>query len=318
MPRKKNLFVVCAVDADVVAQIRGGRPRWNRAKWDASVVDALRRFCTRVEIVGVKRGDLSALARYASTDALVFNLALSATPLEPAFAACVQFGGLRCTGSGMLAIALANDKIRSRILLAAAGVRVPRFIVLEPGSNPSRIDLTPPLIVKPAWQGSSWGIARDSVVTTRKGVLDLARRIWNRFDEPAVADEFIEGRELRAGLVEGVGRKFQFAGIGEWSFPEGPRGVRTENRRKNQRLQMLAPSQLPLALRNEIIAIAQKAFDTLGIRGYGSLDMRLDDLGRITVLEVNANPGISSDSPVWSARGFDRIVRLIVEAALRA
>jgi D-alanine-D-alanine ligase-like ATP-grasp enzyme len=96
------------------------------------------------------------------------------------------------------------------------------------------------------------------------------------------------------------------------------RGVRTENRRKNQRLEMLHPSQLPAALRNEIIAIAQKSFDTIGIRGYGSLDMRLDDLGRITVLEVNANPGISDDSPIWSARGFDRIVRLIVEAALRA
>ncbi len=318
MPRKKNLFVVCAVDADVVAQIRSGHPRWNRAKWDASVVDSLRRLYTRVEVIGVERGDLSALARYTSSDAVVFNLALSATPLEPAFAACVQFGGLRCTGSGMLAIALANDKIRSRILLAAAGVRVPRFIALDPGANPSRIDLTPPVIVKPAWQGSSWGIARDSVVTTRKGVLDLARRIWNRFDEPAVADEFIEGRELRAGFVEGAGRKLQIAGIGEWSFPEGTRGVRTENRRKNQRLEMIGPSQLPAALRNEIIAIAQKAFDTLGIRGYASLDMRLDDLGRITVLEVNANPGISSDSPVWSARGFDRIVRLIVEAALRA
>jgi D-alanine-D-alanine ligase len=315
VPRKK-LVVICAVDADVVGQIRSGRPRWNRAKWDASVVDSLRRQYTRVEVIGVKRGDLSALAHFPSSDAVIFNLALSATPLEPAFAACVQFAGLRYTGSGMLAIALANDKIRSRILLAAAGVRVPRFIVLEPGADPDRIDLRPPIIVKPAWQGSSWGIARDSVVTTRKGVLDLARRIWNRFDEPAVADEFIEGRELRAGFVEGAGRKFQIAGIGEWSFPEGTRGVRTEKSRKNQHLRML--SQLPAALRNEIIAIAQKAFDTLGIRGYASLDLRVDELGRLTVLEVNANPGISSDSPIWASRGFDRIVRLIVEAALRA
>ncbi|HEX3066973.1 MAG TPA: hypothetical protein VHX14_00235 [Thermoanaerobaculia bacterium] len=317
MPRKRKLFVVCAVDADVEGQVRSGHPRWNRAKWDASVVEALRRHYTRVEIIGVRASDLSALARYASSDALIFNLAFSATPLEPVFAACVQFAGLRFTGSGMLAIALANDKIRSRRLLAAEGIRVPRFIVLEPGANPDRIDLTPPVIVKPAWQGSSWGITRDSVVTTRKGVLDLAKRIWDRFDEPAVADEFIEGRELRAGFVEGASGKFQIAGIGEWSFPEGARGVRTEKSRKNQRLEMLRPSQLPASLRSEIIAIAQRSFDTIGIRGYGSLDMRLDDLGRITVLEVNANPGISSDSPIWSARGFDRIVRMIVEAAPR-
>ena len=65
-------------------------------------------------------------------------------------------------------------------------------------------------------------------------------------------------------------------------------------------------------------AIAQTAFDTLGIRGYASLDLRLDSFGRLTVLEVNANPGVSSDSTVWAARGFDRIIRHIVDAALRA
>jgi D-alanine-D-alanine ligase len=317
VPRKKKLFVVCAVDADVEAQIRSGRPRWNRAKWDASVVDALRRLCTRVEVIGVKHGDLSALAQYASSDAVIFNLALSATPLESMFAACVQYAGLRCTGSGMIALALANDKIRSRMLLAAAGIRVPRFVVLAPDANPGEIDLTPPIIVKPAWQGSAWGISRDSVVMTREDVLDRARRIWERFEEPAVADEFIRGRELRAGMVEGPKKRFQIAGIGEWSFQQAGDGFRMEGSHKNQRVHIMRRSQLPAALRADIIALAQKAFDTIGIRGYASLDLRLDELGRLTVLEVNANPGISSDSPVWSASGFDRIVQMIVEAALR-
>jgi D-alanine-D-alanine ligase len=319
VPRKKNLFVVCAVDSDVLGQICSGHLRWNRAKWDASVIDSLRRLCRRVEVIGVKGGTPTGLSElHAEGAQLVFNLALSATPLEPAFAACVQFAGLRCTGSAMLPLALANDKIRSRMLLAAAGIRVPRFVVLAPGANPGEIDLTPPIIVKPAYQGSSWGIARDSVVMTREDVLDRAGRIWERFDEPAVADEFIRGRELRAGMVEGSRKRFEIAGIGEWSFQQAADGFRIEGSHKNQRVHVMRPSQLPSELRANIIALAQKAFDTLGIRGYASLDLRLDELGRLTVLEVNANPGISSDSPVWAARGFDRIVRMIVEAALRA
>jgi D-alanine-D-alanine ligase len=318
VPPKRDLFVICAVDADVIGQIRSGRLRWNRARWDGSVFDSLRRLYTRVELIGVERGGIIAgLSALEGTGGLVFNLALSATPWEPAFAACVEFAGLRSTGSGMLAIALANDKIRSRMLLAAAGVRVPRFVVLAPGANPRQIDLTPPVIVKPAFQGSSFGVSRDSVVMTRSAVLERARRIWRRFDEPAVGDEFIRGRELRAGFVEGPRKLFQIAGIGEWSFPEAENGFRTEARRKNQRLRSLRTSQLAPDLRTEILAIAQTAFETLGIRGYATIDLRLDQLGRLTVLEVNANPGISSDSPIWATRGFDLTVRQIVDAALR-
>ncbi|MEA2238371.1 MAG: D-alanine-D-alanine ligase [Thermoanaerobaculia bacterium] len=318
MPRKKRLFVVCAIDADIFPQVESGNPKSSRAKWDGSVVDSLRRHYTRVELLPVNGGDLTGLAKLAGSGAqLIFNLALSATPLEPAFAACVEFAGLACTGSSMGAIALANDKIRSRMLLAAAGVRVPRFVVLAPGAAPDQIDLTPPLFVKPALQGSSWGISSDSKVMTREAVLDRARRIWERFGEPAVADEFVQGREFRVGLIEGAGKRFQFAGIGAWTFREAARGFRIEGNHKTQRMKIVRPSELPATLRNDLIAIAQTSFEILGIRGYASLDVRVDDLGRVTVLEVNANPGISSDSPLWSSRGFDRIVRLIVEAALR-
>ena len=65
------------------------------------------------------------------------------------------------------------------------------------------------------------------------------------------------------------------------------------------------------------MAIGRTACTTLGLRGYASLDVRIDSFGRVTVLEVNANPGLSSDSPVWGVRGFDRTLRQIVDAALR-
>lgn len=315
---KKTLCVICAVDADEVGQIRGRRRRWSRTRWDGSVYDTLRKLYTRVELMGVEGGRLPDLsAADGAGPCVVFNLALSALPLEAAFVGCLQYAGLRFTGSGMHALALANDKIRSRTLLSAAGVRVPRFVALLPGATPGPIDLTPPVIVKPALQGSSAGISRDSVVMTWREVYARARRIWQRFDEPAVCDEFIHGRELRAGFIEGRGSVFRIAGIGGWSFPGAERGFKTEMRRPNQRMSHVRRTQLPRALWDEITAIGQTAFATLGIRGYASLDLRVDPFGRVTVLEVNANPGLSADSPVWAVRGFDVTVRQIVDAALR-
>ncbi len=318
--KRQRRFVVCAVDADVVGQIRGGRPRWNRAKWDASVFHTLEQLYARVELLGVDGSgagiaDLPALkARGAG---VVFNLALSVTPWEAAFAACVELAGLRLTGSGVVALALANDKIRSRMLLAAAGIRVPRFVVLRPDAVPDRIDLTPPLIVKPACQGSSFGIAPDSVVMTRRDVIDRARRIWTRFGEPAVADEFVRGHEMRVGLIQGRGGVWTIAGIGDWSFPGDDDGFRTEKSRKGQVMRSLRPHELATPLRKTITAIGEAACETVGIRGYGSLDVRIDRSGLVTVIEVNANPGLSSDSPVWGVRGFDLTLRQIVDAALR-
>lgn len=226
---RKDLFVVCAVDADVVGQIRGGHRRWHRARWDGSVYDALAR-----------------------------------------------------------------------------------------GAVASGIDLTPPVIVKPAHQASSFGISRDSVVMTRRDAIDRARRIWDRFGEPAVCDEFVQGRELRAGFIESRRRVFRVAGIAEWAFPDAERGFTTEASRRSQRARARRATDLPASLRAEIASIAQTAFETLGIRGYGSLDLRVDQFGRVTVLEVNANPGLSAGSPVWAARGLDATVRQIVDAALWA
>ena len=314
--KKQKRFVLCAVDADVVGQIRSGRLRWNRARWDASVVDALRRLYTRVDVIGVENGSTAGWPAVEATGAdVVFNLALSAMSSEAAFVAFLESAGLRSTGSGHLAIALSNDKIRSRTLLAAAGVIVPRFVALAPGANPNEIDLTPPVIVKPACQASAHGVSRNSVVTTRREVLDRARRIWRRFGEPAVCDEFVRGREFRAGFVEGPGKRVRIAGVAEYAFPEGEDGFRIEGTRKGQRLRI---SRISAVLRTEMTAIAQTACDTLGIRGYASLDLRLDSFGRFTVLEVNANPGLCSDSTTWGARGFDRTIRQIVDAALRA
>ena len=92
--RKQKLFVLCAVDADLVGQIRSGRLRWYRARWDGSVVDALRRLYTRVDVIGVENGSTAGWSAFEGTGAdVVFNLALSAVSSEAAFVAFLEAAG---------------------------------------------------------------------------------------------------------------------------------------------------------------------------------------------------------------------------------
>src|SRR6185295_3422626 len=96
----------------------------------------------------------------------VFNLAFSAHPFESGFAGALELLGIPFTGSGALGIGLANDKVRSRRLLALAGLPVPRFVELGQTSRPAAVDFGPPFIVKPAALGNSRGIDRHSVVNS--------------------------------------------------------------------------------------------------------------------------------------------------------
>src|ERR1043166_1606951 len=148
--RPPSLSVACVVDDRVGGAISGSRISTSFASYDASVLEALCRLYRPVHLVRAYAGSARPLDELRSIRPdVVFNLAFSATPLEAPFAGALGLLGLPFTGSGPGAIALSNDKIRSRTLLRAGGVRVPNFVALDPGANP-RIDFDPPYIVKPA------------------------------------------------------------------------------------------------------------------------------------------------------------------------
>ncbi|HEX8130978.1 MAG TPA: hypothetical protein VF527_17890 [Pyrinomonadaceae bacterium] len=324
--QKQNLKIACALDWDVLRQVVKSKPTVDRAKYDFDVVQALKRLYTDLHLVPVSHDPWQVLdvLRQLKPD-VVFNLALSAREREPSFVGCLDFLGIPYTGSGASGIALGNDKIRSRELLRVAGVRVPRFVGLPIDASDVVLDLTPPVIVKPAYLGaSSDGIYNDSVVNTTEAAMACARRIWTRFGVPAVCDEFIVGRELRIGVIEDApGAQFRLVGIGESLFPGTVPGwgFKSEGLRINPRVrrargvETVAP-QLPKSVEAELLAIANTACLALDQRGYATLDVRMDDFGRITVLEINANPGLYKRSLIWSRPSFTSNIHRIVQAAL--
>lgn len=324
MNRSTGLSVICIVDDDISSRIRAADRIHNRAKYDVSVIDVLREICCEVKLISAyenSRRTMRELARLQYD--VVFNLAFSAHPLEASFAGGLDALGIPFTGSGPLGIALANDKIRSRYLLRSAGVEVPRFVELPIGKS-IVIDFEPPFIVKPASLASSAGIYADSVVHTRKEILRLARRIWRRYEVPAVCEEFVVGREFRIGLIEVPGDNFAIVGISEWKFGVAKPGwgFKTEAIRMNSRVRKACQVTRSLAMLSHresrrLALAARRAVKAVDIRGYATVDVRVDDRQRVTVLEVNANPGLWSGSAIWSNPSFELNIRRILNSALR-
>jgi D-alanine-D-alanine ligase len=324
MSRTINLSVACLLDRDNLGQITRARTTNSSARYDLTVVQTLRRLYREVKLVSVSKRNLRWIdeLRHGRPD-VAFNLTFSATPLEASMAGCLDMLGIAYTGSGPQGIALANDKIRSRHVLRAAGIRVPQFVVLAP-NRPVVVELPLPLIVKPSMLAASVGIYADSVVRHHSRILSLAKRIWHKYNLDAVCEEFIVGREFRVGLVEEAGGHNRVVAISEWLFGSAVSGwgFKTEAIRNNPRVRRARNVTRSLASISrstsaKIADIARRSMKVLDVRGYATVDIRVDDLGRATVLEVNANPGLWSGGAIWSTPSFDFNIRRIVRAALR-
>ncbi len=214
------------------------------------------------------------------------------------------------TGAGPLALGLALHKPRVKELLGYHGIRTPGFRVYRAGDKIAAPDIPFPLIVKPSSEDASVGIEDGSVVET---VAELRRRVQyiiEEYEQPALVEEFIDGRELNVAIL-GSRRpttlpisEIDFSGLKEtmrkivtyeakWMHGtiafDGTKGV--------------CPAQLPAKVEAEIKATALRCFNIIGCRDYARVDFRLSKSGLPYVLEVNPNPDISDDA------GFARSAR---------
>jgi len=135
---------------------------------------------------------------------LIFNLTESFDgddTKEMNVVAYVDLLGLRYTGAGPHAIILAQDKAIAKKIFAFHGIKTPFFATAYRGRIEHAHDISFPLIVKPSWEDGSIGIDAGAVVTNIKEMMERVEYIQDEFDSPALIEEFIEGRELYAGVL---------------------------------------------------------------------------------------------------------------------
>ena len=219
--------------------------------------------------------------------------------------------GIPYTGSGVLASALAMDKWRTKLVWQAAGVPTPRYELLSAGTDfaavAARLGL--PIMVKPANEGSSIGMTK----VRRAEDLDEAYALAANHDPLVIAEQFIDGIELTGGI------------LGREALPlirlETPRDFYDyEAKYVADDTRYILPCGLPDAAERAIRAAGLRAFDALGCRGWGRVDLMLDRAGQPHFLEVNTSPGMTDHSLVpMAARhagiSFETLCLRILEAA---
>jgi len=208
---------------------------------------------------------------------------------DGALQGALQWLNVPYTGSGVLASALAMDKIRSKHLFSKAGISTPEYVVVRSETDVHRaVDAFGyPIVLKPSGQGSSVGMSK----IFDAGDQQAASRLALSFNGVALAERCIVGKELTVAVLQGH------------ALPsiriETPR-VFYDYRAKyeSDRTQYYCPGTADVQQEQRYLELAEQAFRELGCQGWGRVDFMEGSDGQPLVLEVNTVPGMTSHSLV--------------------
>jgi len=233
--------------------------------------------------------------------------------------------GIPYTGSGVLASALAMDKLRSRQVGLANGLPFPALVVVDGGAWPgnkaevrARVskELGFPCVVKPNAQGSSIGV---TIVRTAKELVPAVERALE-YGEVVLVEEYLRGTELTCAILEdpktGVPTPLPVIEI-------VPKREFFDYRAKYEpgASEEIVPARIAPALARKVQQLAVRAHRALGCEGLSRVDM-FARKGGIVLLEVNTIPGLTPGSLLPKAAAaagldFPELVNRIIQSALR-
>ncbi len=282
---------------------------------------ALRALGHETERVGNVRALARRLADGARWD-LVFNTAEGVRGFgrEAQVPALLEAFEVAYTFSDPLVSALTLHKGMAKRVLRDAGVPTAPFHVVAEEADLAAIALPFPLFVKPVAEGTAKGIDAGSRVTERAALYARCRWIWQKYEQPALVEPFLPGREFTVGVL-GAGAAARTIGTLELKLRESAEPgiysfLNKELCEERVDLPLADPEAAALV---EPAALA--AWRALEGRDAGRIDLRLDAAGRPMVLELNPLPGLHpthSDLPIlWSALGlrYEALIAAIVDGA---
>jgi D-alanine-D-alanine ligase len=207
------------------------------------------------------------------------------------------------TGSSPLTLGLCQDKGKVKDILQSQDILTPRYRIFERAVDAAKENRFP-IIVKPLHEDGSLGITRESVVFDNEALIKQIRYVIDQYQQPALVEEFVEGRELNVGMMEtnGTVGVLPVSEIDYSELPEGiPRICGYEAKwviesPEYQKSKPICPAPLEPEMKRRVEQIALRVFKIFGCRDYARVDFRIDRDGKIYVLEVNPNPDISPQS----------------------
>ena len=224
----------------------------------------------------------------------------------------LECAGIPYTGSGILASALAMDKLRTKQVWHSLGIPTPRHAVLrsEDDCISAAKELGLPLIVKPAHEGSSIGMAK---VNSAAELID-AWKAASTYDSQVLVEQWIQGPEFTIATLRDQVLPPIALGTPHTFYDYDAKYVANDT-------QYRVPCGLDEAKEKELMDLTAKACEAIGIAGWGRLDVMQDADGQFWLLEVNTAPGMTDHSLVPMAAkaaglDFQQLVLSILAASV--
>jgi len=302
-------------------------------KMEYDVIETLREIGHEVRVLGIN-DNLGGIRPTVGLfkPHIVFNLMeafAGVTTFDQNVVSYLELLGLPYTGCNPRGLILARDKALSKKLLAYHRIRVPEFTVVRSGRKvalPKRLAF--PLIVKSLFFEASTGISQASVVENHD---QLARRvtfIHEKLGTAAIVEQFIDGRELYVGVIGN--ERLDVLPPWEMSFAQMPENrwkIATERVKWSTQYQkkngiMTDQARLDASTIERMQRMAKRAYRALDLSGYARIDARMDEEGRIYVLEANPNPNMAygedfSESAEAQGISYERLLDRLIALGLR-
>ena len=210
--------------------------------------------------------------------------------------------GIPYVGSSPAGHALALDKVVTKMILQQHGLPTPKFWVFNDSNNLSD-DVEFPVIVKPKMESVSFGLR---VVHNYDELKDAVEFILKEFEQAALVEQFIPGREFAVGLLGN--NPIEAFPVLEIDLNNDPNAIQTHTDKSKAPRAKICPADLPKEVADEMIRVSIDSFKALQLRDFARVDIRMDAKGDIYILELNsmASLGPTGSYPqAASVAGYD-------------
>ncbi|HEY7001468.1 MAG TPA: ATP-grasp domain-containing protein, partial [Candidatus Udaeobacter sp.] len=211
--------------------------------------------------------------------------------------------GLHFTGCGSTGLTLCKHKGISKKILHYHGIHVPHFVVIPRGQRIARPkQLKFPVLVKPVKEEASYGISQASLVGSDEQFRERVNFIHEKYNSDAIAEEYIDGRELYVSLIGNV--RLMVLPFRELIFREVPpnepkiatfKAKWDDEYRKRWGLENQFAEDVDPQLVSHIEETCKRIYRLLTIDGYARIDLRLTPANEVYFIEANPNPILAND-----------------------
>ena len=242
--------------------------------------------------------------------------------------ALLEILGIPYSGSDPFTLCVGLDKDVAKKIVSDVGVMVPKGATFTPENfdlDSIPINFSFPVVVKPAWEGSSKGIRDSAVAKTHQQLRALLNEVINGYDQPIIVEEYLPGTEITVGLI-GNGADLEVIGAMEIA----PK-IKDEffiyslevKRNYLSRVDYNVPPKISAEVLKALFSSAVKAFKALGCKDFARIDFRLNAHNQPVFIEANPLPGLN---PVTSdfgliAKGmgwtYGKLILSVFEAATK-